>query len=78
MADECEVASDYQLSNEEFLIQSHHARMVAKSSRPSAKDCEDCGTEIPHERRQHVPGCTRCTDCETIVETERWRDWRTR
>ncbi|TCP13766.1 TraR/DksA family transcriptional regulator [Crenobacter luteus] len=30
--------------------------------------CEDCGDEIPQQRREKVPGCTRCVSCQSDVE----------
>lgn len=36
----------------------------------SAKFCVDCGTPIPEKRRLAVPGCKRCTRCETEFEDE--------
>lgn len=30
--------------------------------------CEDCGEEIPKERREAAPGCTRCVDCQIRAE----------
>lgn len=40
----------------------------ARSTRESATECEDCGDEIPQERRQHVPGCRFCTACQAKRE----------
>lgn len=34
-------------------------------------DCLDCGEEIPLKRRQAMPGCRRCIDCQTTLEN--WR-----
>jgi phage/conjugal plasmid C-4 type zinc finger TraR family protein len=30
--------------------------------------CEDCDEEIPLRRRQAVPGCIRCIECQTLYE----------
>ncbi|WP_027143160.1 TraR/DksA C4-type zinc finger protein [Mesorhizobium sp. WSM3626] len=30
----------------------------------------DCGERIPDARRQAVPNCTRCFDCETFIERQ--------
>ena len=32
--------------------------------------CEDCLQAIPHKRREAVPGCTRCVECQERVEKE--------
>ncbi|SPD73800.1 Molecular chaperone DnaK [uncultured Desulfobacterium sp.] len=37
----------------------------------SAEICEDCGAIIPLPRREAVPGCTRCLECQTEFEKER-------
>jgi phage/conjugal plasmid C-4 type zinc finger TraR family protein len=30
--------------------------------------CISCGEEIPEARRQAMPGCRRCIDCQTLYE----------
>ena len=30
--------------------------------------CEECGFEIPPKRRELVPGCTTCVDCQEFIE----------
>jgi len=37
----------------------------------SAHFCIDCGVDIPEARRQAVPGCQRCIDCQTHHEQMR-------
>lgn len=37
----------------------------------SAEHCEDCGGDIPEERRAAVPGCQMCADCQGIIELKR-------
>lgn len=34
----------------------------------SLTHCDDCGDEIPPLRREKVPGCTRCVDCQAATE----------
>lgn len=34
----------------------------------AAKECEDCGDNIPEKRREKVPGCTRCIRCQQLFE----------
>ena len=34
----------------------------------SALACADCDEPIPVARRQAVPGCTRCVDCQGLTE----------
>ncbi|MEW6427313.1 MAG: TraR/DksA C4-type zinc finger protein [Thermodesulfobacteriota bacterium] len=49
-------------------------RQRVHPARPSRTHCLDCGHEIPAGRRQHVPGCERCLDCQKAFEEMRtWR-----
>jgi len=34
-------------------------------------DCENCGEEIPADRRQAAPWAVRCAPCQSIVELAR-------
>jgi len=34
----------------------------------SLTHCIDCGVDIAEARRQAVPGCQRCVDCQAIFE----------
>lgn len=34
----------------------------------SATHCGDCDEPIPERRRQAIPGCQRCTDCQEIYD----------
>ncbi|KAF7600711.1 MAG: hypothetical protein CGU28_10290 [Candidatus Dactylopiibacterium carminicum] len=36
---------------------------------PAAFFCEDCEIEIPPERRDAQPGCTRCAACQADYES---------
>jgi phage/conjugal plasmid C-4 type zinc finger TraR family protein len=40
------------------------ARMMIKKG-PGSPICWDCGESIPEARRQAVPGCTFCIDCQS-------------
>ena len=39
-----------------------------QAAQPSLEECEDCGEEIPEERRTLVKGCTRCIYCQGLFE----------
>lgn len=41
---------------------------VKKYSGVSALRCVDCDDDIPEARRVSIPGCQRCTFCQSIVE----------
>lgn len=34
----------------------------------SALECDDCGEAIPEARRQTVPGCRLCVECQGLAE----------
>jgi phage/conjugal plasmid C-4 type zinc finger protein, traR family len=40
----------------------------AAQNYPSAYECEECGEPIPEARRQAVPGCRLCIDCQREQE----------
>lgn len=40
----------------------------AEQNYPSAFECEECGEPIPEARRQAVPGCRLCIDCQREQE----------
>lgn len=44
------------------------AALAKQASQPSLEECEDCGEEIPEERRNFVKGCTRCIYCQGLYE----------
>lgn len=39
-----------------------------QAQQESAKECEDCGEEIPQARRLAVPGCQKCVFCKEKAE----------
>ncbi|WP_054285649.1 TraR/DksA family transcriptional regulator [Gulbenkiania mobilis] len=41
---------------------------AARQQGASLSHCSDCGEEIAALRREKVPGCTRCVDCQTAAE----------
>lgn len=48
--------------------QSRRAGLTGKTVADSAEFCEDCGDDIPLNRRKAVPGCQRCIACQTRKE----------
>jgi len=72
MADICDDATK---SDEDWVaLKIKEARR--ELDRPSATHCDDCGDEIPEERRELVPGCRTCISCQ--VCRENGRDYRPR
>ncbi|MCC7484556.1 MAG: TraR/DksA family transcriptional regulator [Burkholderiales bacterium] len=64
----------YDRATELETLQREHAIAAQRARAPhgeSASECERCGEEIPDARRQAVPGCTRCTECESLRERGR-------
>lgn len=65
--DEGEVAKDYADRHNQSAID----RVLADARRPvglSLEICEGCEEEIPEERREKQPGCTRCVACQSVFE----------
>ena len=73
---------DYQYNNEaeEDMAQLHsiHLHMNAvsdvtrklakQSQKPSLEYCEECGDDIPQQRREAVPGVELCIFCQELNE----------
>lgn len=38
---------------------------------PGLTECEECGDEIPEKRRQAIPGCRLCVECQGALERAR-------
>jgi len=65
-----------QAINEAHIQEALDARLWSLSNlrtdiHTSRTTCLDCQKEIPEARRQAVPGCLRCIDCQTLLEN--WR-----
>ena len=67
MADFADRASH---ASEGLLADALARRARERMSAPaeSAHECEECGDEIPEARRQAVPGCTRCIECQNTYD----------
>jgi phage/conjugal plasmid C-4 type zinc finger TraR family protein len=48
--------------------QRNRAGLDGKTIADSATDCTDCGEQIPFLRRQAMPGCQFCIDCQAHRE----------
>ncbi|MEZ9177592.1 TraR/DksA C4-type zinc finger protein [Vibrio kanaloae] len=63
---------DHASSNEakftEMAIASQRKRSVQTSEQESAKECHECGDEIPELRRIKVAGCKYCVSCQQLAE----------
>nr|DAR60790.1 MAG TPA: DksA-like zinc finger domain containing protein [Caudoviricetes sp.] len=54
----------------EQLERDHALRKRHTTHTASRLFCEDCDEPIPEMRRNKIPGCTRCVECQTIYETK--------
>lgn len=41
----------------------------------SATHCVECDEAIPQARREAVPGCRTCADCQQIIEIKNKQRW---
>ena len=62
------MADQAQQQAEAHLRDSLARAAAERPSGPSLERCEDCGEPIPERRRQAVPGCTRCIECQEAQE----------
>lgn len=70
MADFCDQGSE----QAEYLLQvalERHHQCAAGGTATSAEFCDDCGEDIPPLRREKVPGCRTCVDCQSLREVRR-------
>jgi phage/conjugal plasmid C-4 type zinc finger TraR family protein len=44
------------------------AALAKQRSQPSLSECEDCGEDIPEQRRLAMRGITRCIFCQGLFE----------
>ena len=65
MADDAELASDYS-----DFMKDAHLSLLPKFNKPSLKECQECGEDIP-PKRQLIGGVTRCFDCQNHLEKRR-------
>ncbi len=72
MADKADIAGDYIEQSLELALANQRNQTRATSTDPH---CEECGTEIPAKRREALPGCPTCVDCQELLEV-RTRNYR--
>lgn len=51
-----------------FLVEALTKHFQQHTNQASLSHCQDCGNPIPFARQQAAKGCTRCLDCQTIIE----------
>ncbi|WP_314421887.1 TraR/DksA family transcriptional regulator [Pseudescherichia vulneris] len=60
---------------EEMLREQAIAAHRIDHSAVSATHCVECGDDIPQARREAVPGCRTCSDCQQIIEIKNKQRW---
>ncbi len=63
--DEADIA---QRNQEQFDRLALQRQLNAIPQGESAEECEECGEEIPEQRRIAAKGCTRCVRCQHLWE----------
>lgn len=66
--EEAEIAQIATLFENENALRKHREQTLLESSRPSAKECAECGEEISEARRKAVPGVQLCIYCKERSE----------
>lgn len=59
---------DVAQANEERSRDIALSKVVGALKGQGREDCEDCGEDIPDERRKAVPSATRCIGCQQRFE----------
>lgn len=68
MPDLFDHASGLETQFTEMALANQLARAKQSEERESAHECGECGEQIPEKRRQKVPGCSYCTQCQSELE----------
>jgi phage/conjugal plasmid C-4 type zinc finger TraR family protein len=67
-AEEAEVAQISRLIANQNAVNHVLQQLLKQAQEPSATECEQCGEEIPEERRVAVPGVKYCIFCKAKRE----------
>lgn len=65
--DKADIAGDYIEQSLELALENQRNRTAATSDDPY---CEECGIKIPAKRREALPGCPTCVDCQQLLEVK--------
>lgn len=68
MADKADIAGDLIEQSLEATLASPRHQVTHTSTAPY---CEECGEEIPAQRREALPGCATCVDCQQTLEHQK-------
>ena len=67
MADKADIAGDHIEKSLELALENQRNQTRSDSEDPN---CEECGEEIPAKRREALPGCATCVDCQQLLEVK--------
>lgn len=68
MSDPADLANDAMQERLDRLL----AQRAVPSTEQSATECDECGFDIPEERRIAVSGTRHCIECASILERQRF------
>ncbi|MEQ5834198.1 TraR/DksA C4-type zinc finger protein [Marinobacter sp. NFXS9] len=68
MADKADIAGEYIEQELERALENRRTQPQPANDDPY---CEECGFEIPAKRREALPGCATCVDCQQTIELKK-------
>jgi phage/conjugal plasmid C-4 type zinc finger TraR family protein len=66
--EEQEVAQLNSIISNQNAVAKVQELLAKQRSQPSLSECEDCGEDIPEQRRLAMRGITRCIYCQGLYE----------
>ena len=66
--EEAEMAQLHSIHMHMNAVADVRKQLAKQALQPSLESCEDCGEDIPEQRRELVLGCTRCIHCQGLYE----------
>ena len=69
--EEAEVAQILDITRNLAAVAAVQEALAKQRLQPSLESCEDCGEDIPEQRRIVSLGCTRCVHCQGLYERKK-------
>jgi phage/conjugal plasmid C-4 type zinc finger TraR family protein len=66
--EEAEMGQLHAIHNNMNHVAAVQRRLAEQASRPSARECQECGDEIPEARRLAMLGVQHCVYCQQLKE----------
>ena len=66
--EEQELAQLNSIISNQNAVSKVQAMLAKQRSQPSLSECEDCGEDIPEQRRLVMRGITKCIHCQGLYE----------